>query len=62
MKDFKPDPHQMSEQPTHPTKDPKEVNQGQIHTENINAANTSAKEHMVDIGRGENTAGRQTKG
>jgi len=49
--------------PTHPVKGEDQATPGQVHTENVNTGtNQSTKDKMVDIGRGENTAGRQNHG
>ena len=55
----KDDRHGKPDHPTHPVKDPNEVNAGQHENHNVNTGNESNKDRMVDIGRGENTAGRQ---
>jgi len=54
-----PKPSDKPDHPTHPTKGANEVNAGKIHETNDHAKTQSAKDHMVDIGRGENTSGRQ---
>ena len=55
----KSDRHDAPDHPTHPVKAPGEPTEGQVENHNANTGGPSVKDHMVDIGRGQNTAGRQ---
>lgn len=52
----------LTDHPTHPVKDPNEVNQSQVGgTNSPMSSNQSRDDKLVEVGRGMQTSGRQTE-